>query len=99
MSECLRRKYKLDSQVSAGGIETCPHKMVSAINLLHYNSKFQNFGGRMWNLKPGIKSEGKQMQFYVEFPPKEDDNHDDSIMTDLLLNGKVCYFCGWHAKV
>lgn len=39
------------------------------------------------------------MQFYVEFPPKEDDNHDDSIMTDLLLIGKVCYFCGWHAKM
>jgi hypothetical protein len=37
-----------------------------------------------------IKSEEKQVQFYVESPPKEDDNQDDRIMRNLLLlSGKV----------
>jgi len=28
------------------------HKRVSAINLLHCSSKFQNIGGGMWNMMP-----------------------------------------------
>jgi hypothetical protein len=88
VSECRRRKYKL--QVSAGGRDL-PHKMVPAINLLHYSYKFQNFGGGMWNLTPALKSEEGQVQFYGVSLPKEGDNHDDRIMRNvLLLSGKVC---------